>query len=74
MSGIRLPVEIGIIRDLMITTGVSENRDKYILKASTHRFQETIYVGEWDTLEEALEEFRTWDKIRKEQCEGVRRR
>lgn len=74
MSNVRLPVEIGIIRDLTITTGISENRNKYILKASTHRFQETIYVGEWYTLEEALEEFRIWDEVRKEQYEEVRRR
>lgn len=74
MSKVRLPVEIGEIRGLMILVGESPKAGLYRLRAESSSFREWFDVGSWHTLDEALEEFRMWDKIRKEQYEEKRQR
>lgn len=67
MNSHRLPIEIGEIRGLMILVGQGTKSGRYRLRADTSNFRDWTDVGSWDTVEEALEEFRVWDKIRKEQ-------
>ena len=67
MTFTRMPVEIGKIRGLMIIVGDSPKAGLYRLRAESSNFRDWFDVGSWDTVEEALEEFRVWDKIRKEQ-------
>ena len=67
MTFTRMPVEIGKIRGLMIIVGDSPKAGLYRLRAEASCFREWFDVGSWGTIEEALEEFRVWDKIRKEQ-------
>ena len=68
MTSPRMPVEIGEIRGLMIMVGAEGPKSGlYRLRAESSNFRDWFDVGTWDTVEEAEEEFRVWDKIRKEQ-------
>ena len=67
MNPPRLPIEIGEIRGLMIIVGEGPKSGRYRLRAESSSFRDWFDVGSWDTVEEAVEEFRIWDKIRKEQ-------
>ena len=69
MNSPRLPIEIGEIRGLMIIVGNGQKSGRYRLRAESSNFRDWFDVGTWDTVEEAEEEFRVWDKIRKEQHE-----
>ena len=73
MNTPRLSVEIGEIRGLMIIVGDSPKAGLYRLRAESSSFRDWYEVGSWNTVEEALEEFRIWDKVRKEQHEEMER-
>ena len=68
MSDIRLPVIIGTIHEIVIIVGGERaDRQKYHVRAQSSRFREGYTIGIWDTFEEAAEEFKKWDEIRKAQ-------
>ena len=74
MTAPRMPIEIGAIRGLMIVAlyNPRSNQSSYLVKAETSQFPDWFRVGTWDTFDEAMEEFKRWEELRKTQMEEDR--